>query len=55
VTLTANHANAGDVAERLAIAAEDIALVFVNGRRAGLDAALANGDRIAFAPAVGGM
>lgn len=55
VTLTANHANAGDVAERLAIAAEDIALVFVNGRRAGLDAALADGDRIAFVPAVGGM
>ena len=55
VTLPAHSANAGAVAERMAIAADDIALVFVNGRRVGLDAPLADGDRIAFAPAVGGM
>lgn len=55
ITLSANNANAGAVAEQMAIAAEDIALVFVNGRRVGLDAPLADGDRIAFAPAVGGM
>ena len=55
VTLPAANARAGALADRVAVDADDIALVFVNGRRAGLDTPLADGDRIAFAPAVGGM
>lgn len=43
------------LADRVRIPEQDIALVFVNGRRAEIDNNLADGDRVAFVPAVGGM
>jgi len=34
---------------------EDIKIAFVNSKKVGFDAVLSEGDRIAFAPATGGM
>lgn len=55
ISLHAANASAGTLAELVAIAPEDISLIFVNGRRAELETPLTEGDRVAFAPAVGGM
>jgi molybdopterin converting factor small subunit len=40
--------------KRLGIPPEELKLVFVNGAHAGLDAPLADGDRVGLFPAVGG-
>ena len=40
---------------RLAIPEASVKLVFVNGRQAGFDARLSDGDRVGLAPVVGGM
>ena len=45
----------GKFAARMNIPEEDIKIVFLNGKNATLDTKLNNGDRIAFAPATGGM
>ncbi len=55
IRLDTTKASAGTLAEVVAIAPQDIALIFVNGRRAELGTPLTDGDRVAFAPAVGGM
>jgi molybdopterin converting factor small subunit len=43
------------LADHVQIPDQNIVLVFVNGRRAEIDRHLADGDRVAFVPAVGGM
>lgn len=45
---------AGDVARHLHLPLDDIKIVMVNGTHASLDRSLADGDRVAFFPAVGG-
>lgn len=45
----------GDLLKRAAIPAEDVKVVFVNGRIVDLDTVLNAGDRVGLAPAVGGM
>jgi len=44
-----------DLAASAGIAAENIKITFVNGRRAERDTVLAHGDRVGFVPPVGGM
>lgn len=44
----------GDVLRKLALAPEDVKLIFVNGKHSTLDRSVHDGDRIAFVPAVGG-
>jgi len=44
-----------DLAREAGIADEDIKIAFVNSRVVGLDSVLSDGDRVGFAPAVGGM
>jgi len=39
----------------LNISNEDIKIIFINGKKAGEDSILKDGDRVAFAPAIGGM
>lgn len=46
--------SAGELARRVGLPLQDIKIVMVNGRRSGLDAPLADGDRVGFFPAVGG-
>jgi len=41
--------------KRLAIPEDDVKLIFVNGMQAEMGTRLSEGDRVAFAPAVGGM
>jgi molybdopterin converting factor small subunit len=43
------------VARQVQVPEDQIALVFVNHRRSTLDQPLSDGDRVAFAPHVGGM
>ena len=45
----------GDLIRQAGIASDDVKIVFVNHRIAGLDTVLSNGDRVGLAPAVGGM
>lgn len=40
---------------RAGVAREDVKIVFINNRIAGLDTILKDGDRVALAPASGGM
>lgn len=44
----------GEVAGQEGIAAADIQIILVNGRRADLDTVLTSGDRLGLFPAVGG-
>jgi molybdopterin converting factor small subunit len=44
-----------DLARVAGIAEEDIKIAFVNSRVVTLDSVLSDGDRVGFAPAVGGM
>jgi molybdopterin converting factor small subunit len=44
-----------DLIQKAGIPREEVKVVFVNNRKAGLDAALSDGDRVGLAPAVGGM
>jgi len=50
-----NGQTVGDLVQRLALPREDVHIVFVNGKRAGLDTVLHDGDRLGLAPATGGM
>ncbi|ABW68307.1 MoaD/ThiS family protein [Desulfosudis oleivorans] len=43
-----------DLVEALAVPQDEIKLVFLNGKHAGLDAAVKEGDRIGLFPPVGG-
>jgi molybdopterin synthase sulfur carrier subunit len=43
------------LADKAGVSGEDVKITFVNGRHAGFDTVLANGDRVGFVPAVGGM
>lgn len=45
---------AGELASRLGIPAAEIKIVMINGRQGGLRNTVADGDRIAYFPAVGG-
>lgn len=47
-------ASIGDLAAQLGIPAEKIKFVMLNGRALPLETALADGDRVAFFPPVGG-
>jgi molybdopterin converting factor small subunit len=42
-------------ASRIDISEEDIKLIFVNGKKVDKTYVLSDGDRVAFAPATGGM
>ena len=55
VDFSADSPRVADLAEQVRVSRDDIALVFLNGRRAGLGDRLADGDRVAFVPSVGGM
>lgn len=50
----AQGANPGQVMEALHIAAEDVAIIMINGRRTEPDAVLQEGDTLALFPPVGG-
>ncbi len=41
--------------QRIGVAREAVKIAFVNNRIAGFETVLADGDRVALAPAVGGM
>jgi molybdopterin converting factor small subunit len=41
--------------QRLNLPREEVHIVFVNGKRGGLDTVLHDGDRLGLAPATGGM
>ena len=45
----------GQLAEHAGVAREDVKIAFVNSRQVDLDTPLAQGDRVALVPAVGGM
>jgi len=55
ITLDGDNATVGSLIDHVRIPQNDIATVLVNGRRSGVDCRLADGDRVAFVPAVGGM
>lgn len=55
VTLGSDGATVGHLVKQVRLPEEEIATVFVNGRRSGLESRLSDGDRVAFVPAVGGM
>jgi len=44
-----------DLIEASGLLKEDVKIAFVNSKKAGFDMVLSEGDRIAFAPATGGM
>lgn len=44
-----------DLIEASGLLKEDVKIAFVNSKKVGFDAVLSEGDRIAFAPATGGM
>lgn len=45
---------AGELASRIGIPLEEIKIVMINSRQSELDSVVANGDRVAYFPAVGG-
>ena len=55
ITLGGETATVGNLIKKVQLPEEEIATVFVNGRRSGLEDKLSDGDRVAFVPAVGGM
>jgi molybdopterin converting factor small subunit len=55
ISLGRENATVGNLIKHVKLPEKEIATVFVNGRRSGLDARLSDGDRVAFVPAVGGM
>ncbi len=55
VTIASEVSTVRKLAGHVQIPEQDIALVFLNGRRAGIDDLLSDGDRVAFVPATGGM
>ena len=44
-----------DLIQRAGLSHDDVKIAFINHRRTGLDTKLNHGDRVALAPAVGGM
>lgn len=46
---------ARDLVKRAHVSAEDVKLVFVNNKIVDLETLLSDGDKVALAPAVGGM
>jgi molybdopterin converting factor small subunit len=42
-------------ARRMSISSDDVKIIFVNGKKADMDTELHDRDRLAFAPATGGM
>ncbi len=50
-----NAVRVRSLARQVQVPEDQIALVFVNNRRSTLDQQLSGGDRVAFAPYVGGM
>ncbi len=55
ITLGGDSATVGNLIKQVRLPEKEIATVFVNGRRSGLESRLSDGDRVAFVPAVGGM
>jgi molybdopterin converting factor small subunit len=55
ITLGGDNPTVGHLIKRVPLPENQIATVFVNGRRSGIDARLSDGDRVAFVPPVGGM
>jgi molybdopterin converting factor small subunit len=55
VTLDDDKGTVDNLIDRVQVPKNEIATVFVNGRRSDVDGQLADGDRVAFVPAVGGM
>ena len=55
VGLESETATVKTLAEEVNVSENDVALVFVNGRRSAIGEPLAEGDRVAFVPAIGGM
>ena len=55
ITLADDYATVGNLIDHVQLPKKEISTVFVNGRRSGIDDRLADGDRVAFVPAVGGM
>lgn len=55
ITLGSGNATVGSLIDHVQVPKNEISTVFVNGRRSGIDDRLADGDRVAFVPAVGGM
>ena len=47
-------ATAGELAEKIGLPLGEIKIVMLNGRGAGLDQAVNDGDRVGYFPAVGG-
>jgi molybdopterin converting factor small subunit len=48
-------AKVGELIRKLDIVEEEVKIIFVNGRKGETDTELKEGDRVGFAPAVGGM
>ena len=44
-----------DLIDSADLSADDVSLVFVNGKKVAVDAALSEGDRVGLFPATGGM
>jgi molybdopterin converting factor small subunit len=55
ITIGGDNATVDTLIDHVQLPKKEIATVFVNGRRSGIDDRLADGDRVAFVPAVGGM
>jgi molybdopterin converting factor small subunit len=55
ITLGSDNATVENLIDQVQLPKNEIATVFVNGRRSGMEDRLADGDRVAFVPAVGGM
>jgi molybdopterin converting factor small subunit len=55
VVKTENGATVGGVMRQSGIPEDDVKIVFVNGRMAGPDHLLYEGDRVTLVPATGGM
>lgn len=55
VSVDRDDVTARMVADTISLRQDDIAFVFINGKRATIDNQLTDGDRVAFVPAVGGM
>jgi molybdopterin converting factor small subunit len=50
-----NGRSVRDLIDQVRLPADKVALTFVNGRQVTVDTALADGDRVGFFPATGGM
>jgi molybdopterin converting factor small subunit len=55
INLDGKNATVANLIDHVRLPKQEIATVFVNGRRSGINDRLADGDRVAFVPAIGGM